>query len=56
MPRRSSKMKCKRTLRKNSKLPPFDARSCPDKIKKGKNATYKSVEKSNGIWMWKKVK
>lgn len=52
---RRSKMKCKKTLRKNSKLPRYEARTCPDKIKKGKDGKYKSVERSDGVWIWQKL-
>ena len=53
--RRTSKMKCRRTTRKSGKLPPFDARTCPNKTKKGKNGMYKSTDRADGVWIWKKV-
>jgi len=52
--KRMSKMKCQRATRKNSKLPPFKANTCPNKIKKGKDGMYISKDSSNGIWVWKK--
>lgn len=53
--RRISKMKCRRITRKNSNLPPFEARTCPDKLRKGKDGTYRSTDISNGKWIWKKI-
>lgn len=53
--RRISKMKCRSTTRKSGKLPPFDARTCPNKTKKGKDGMYKSTDRADGVWVWKKV-
>jgi hypothetical protein len=53
--RRISKMKCQRMTRKNSNLPPFEARTCPDKIRKGKDGMYKSITRNNGVWVWTKI-
>jgi len=52
--KRISKMKCQSSSRKNSKLPPFKANTCPNKIKKGKDGMYISCHNINGIWFWKK--
>ena len=53
--RRISKMKCQRTTRTNSKLPPFKATTCPAKVKKGKDGMYISTESKSGVWLWKKI-
>ena len=53
--RRVSKMKCQRTTRKNSRLPPYNASKCPYKVKKGRDGMYMSTESANGVWKWKKV-
>jgi len=50
---RVSKMKCERITRKNSNYPPFNANTCPGKLRKGKNGMYLSVETKNGIFKWK---
>jgi hypothetical protein len=55
MRKRISKMVCRRITRKNSKLPPFEAYSCPDMIRKGKDGMYVSRESSNGVYTWKKI-
>jgi hypothetical protein len=49
---RRSKMVCQRISRKNSKLPPFVAGTCPGMRKKGKDRTYVSTESANGVWTW----
>ena len=51
--KRVSKMKCERVTRKNSSYPPFNANTCPGKLRKGKNGMYLSVETKNGIFKWK---
>lgn len=48
-------MVCHRITRKNSKLPPFEAYSCPDMIRKGKDGMYVSRESNNGVYTWRKV-
>jgi|LakMenEpi03Aug12_release.lakeMendotaPanAssembly.Ray.scaffolds.fasta_scaffold3003654_1 hypothetical protein len=48
-------MKCEKTTRKNSNLPPFKANKCAGKLKKGRDGMYKSSENNNGIWIWKKI-
>ena len=54
--RRISKMKCERiTRKKSSLLPPFKATSCVCMIKKGKDGMYESIEKRNGVIVWKKI-
>jgi hypothetical protein len=49
---RRSKMVCQRISRKNSKLPPFVAATCPGMRKKGKDRMYVSSESANGVWAW----
>jgi hypothetical protein len=53
--RRISKMKCRSTTRKSGKLPPFDAGTCPYKLRKGKDGMYRSTDRADGVWVWKKV-
>ena len=55
MAKRVSKMVCRRVTRKTSKLPPFEAYSCPGLIKQGKDGKYISFENSNGVFAWKKL-
>ena len=55
MAKRVSKMVCRRVTRKNSKLPPFEAYSCPGLIKQGKDGKYESRENNSGVYVWKKL-
>ena len=55
MAKRVSKMVCRRVTRKTSKLPPFEAYSCPGLTKQGKDGKYISFENSNGVFAWKKL-
>jgi hypothetical protein len=57
MAKRLSKMKClevKTNKYQTRKSPPFHAYQCSNKIRKGKDGMYKSVEDKNGRWFWKK--
>ena len=49
-------MKCQRMTRKASKLPPFEAYTCAGKLRRGSDGMYRSTEKSNGVWAWKKTR
>ena len=53
--KRKSKMKCQRVTRKNSNLPPFNAGTCPDMLRKGADGMYLSSESINGVFTWKKI-
>lgn len=55
MAKRVSKMVCHRVTRKNSKLPSFEAYSCPGLIKQGKDGKYESRENNSGVYVWKKL-